>query len=547
MARRELKTSALKKQPPEVARPAKFSNKAPRQLNLLDSAFLQLDTVQTPMTGGFLHIYAPVPGEDAAKRYPRLIRHIERCVDKLPILRRAIVRAPLDIDYGWFADGVDVDLGYHVRHTALPVPGAAAQLNDAYARIMVQPMDLTRPLWEIHIVDGVNAIDGVPRGGFAMIVKFHHAGVDGRSAAEIIASLHRTDDKRSNAKPRPFKPVPLPPPPTLLGALLRSAERYTRFSTALGQAAAGRIPALGRNVGKLLSAKASVEQEAGRGGKKAMVVPRTLFNVPVSTDRIYTHLSLSLDQIKRIRERVDGATVNDVYLAVVGGALRSFLKDRAALPRQSLVAMVTMDVRGEEDKGKGGNQFAVARVPVGTNEPDAARRLTSIVAATARAKSSVKGKGKAAPGKPVKWTMIVPAPLLLLLGSANRLGLATRVAPFLNLGATNVPGPRQILYLDGARLIDFSGAPPFFHGIGLAVNATSYDNALRVSVSACRKEIPEPERMRKYLQDSFAELTKTQTKGPAKPTVKKAAPRAKAKMAKRPARINRTSSKMKKR
>jgi diacylglycerol O-acyltransferase / wax synthase len=498
-----------KKRVRSVARsPAKKVASLTRQLNVLDSTFLQLESAQTPMNGGFLHLYSAVSGDTVAARRARLLRHIQQRVNSVPILRRAIVRSPLDIDHGWFVDGVGADLGYHVRHTTLPKPGSSAQLDAAYARIMAEPMDMERPLWEIHLVDGVNTIDGLPKGGFAMIVKFHHAGVDGRSAAEIIAALHSTDQRRQNIKAGSYQPLSIPAPPTLLDAMLRNAERYTRFSTALGNQAVTRLPALRQSAGKMLLSSLGMTGKSPANNKRGLFVPRTIFNVPVSTDRVYTHLTIGFDQIKLIRQRVDGATVNDVFLTLVGGALRRYLTDLTELPDKSLVAGVTIDVRSNDDAGKGGNQFAFVRIPLGTDEPDAMRRLSAITAATTRAKSSVKGKGK--PGEkarpPVKWMMIVPAPLLFLIGGANRIGVAARMTPMLNLLATNVPGPRETLYLDGARLIDFSGAPPICHGLGLVVNATSYDGALRVSVSACRKEIPDPTFMRRCLEKSFSEL-----------------------------------------
>ncbi len=480
-------------------------HKTKRQLNAWDSAFLYMDTPSTPMYGGFLHIYAPVAGESAARRYQRLRWHIEHSLDASPVFRRKIVRSPLDLDHAWFVEGADVDLDYHVRHYALPEPGNDEQLNEVYARIAVQAMDSNRPLWEIHIIDGLNAVEGVPRNGFAMFIKFHHAAVDGRSAAEITAVLHRTNAERNRiTRLKPYKAMPAPPAPTFTKALIGTAERYALLSVVVGRKLADRIPTISNALTKRLLRDAVVSDKPIRD---KLSVPQTIFNIEINADRCYTHLSLDLDEIRRIRTHVPYSTVNDVYLAVIGGALRTYLREHAALPKKSLIVGVTVDVRDESDRGKGGNHVALIRLPLGTDEADAARRLIRICKNTAQAKAALKRNPEAkSKGQSVSWSRLIPAPLLWLLGGANRLRLTARVKPLVNLGATNVPGPREVLYLDGARMVDFNGAPPFFHGVAMVINTTSYDNALRVSVTACRSVMPDPERMRECLRESFADL-----------------------------------------
>ena len=233
-----------------------------RQLNALDSMFLYLDTARAPMTVGFLQIYSPEPKEDAVTRFQRLQKHVERCLDTSPVFRRALVRSPLDLDHAWFADDVDLDLSYHVRHYALPQPGTSDQLNDAYARICAQPMDLTRPLWEIHIIEGLDQVEGIPSGAFALVVKFHHAGFDGGAAADMVAALHRTDARRDNTRAPGRRAMPAPSTPTMQSTLQRSAMRYARFGTALGREIAARLPSLAKLVGKRLRqyTKADVRQ-----------------------------------------------------------------------------------------------------------------------------------------------------------------------------------------------------------------------------------------------------------------------------------------------
>lgn len=472
-----------------------------RQFNGMDSLFLYMDAAHAGMHGAFLQIYAPLAGEDAAQRYARLLKYFEGRLDAASLFRRAMRRSPLDLDHAWWVDGVDVDLHYHVRHTALPQPGNAAQLADAYARIYAQAMDMSRPLWEIHVIDGVNRVEGIPTGAFALVVKFHHAGADGISATEITSALHSTVPKREKFSSRSRRRENLPDPPALGETMRHSALLSARFGRALGNELVSRAPALARKLIKRALPGSAADRAPGRGRNSA---PRSLINVAVSTDRSYTWASLNLDEIKQIREQVTGATVNDVYLAVVGAALRKFLQSRDGLPRKSLIAAVPMSVRSEDERGQAGNQFTVMPVPLRTDEPDAARRLHRIVEAATAAKHSMRGGGGR---RSANWFKIIPAPLLLMAGTAMRLTRFTaRMAPLFNLIVTNVPGPRQTLYLDGAQLLEINGAPPVMDGLGLIIAASSYDNALRVAVGACRKVMPEPEQMRHYLLASFSEL-----------------------------------------
>ena len=487
------------------ARPVPPAQHERRRLNAWDAAFLYLDTPATPMCGGFLHVYAPVRGESPTKRARRLRWHIERCIDASPVFRRLVERAPLHLDHGWFVDGADVDLDYHLRHHVLPAPGSDLELNGLLAHLAAQPMDLGRPLWEIHIIEGLDAVEGAPKRSFALYLKVHHAGVDGRSAAEMTRVLHSVRPARNRIGRLP--PLPAAPAPkrhTFAEALLGGMRRFAQLNVKVAETILEHAPRVGGGLVQRML------RELRGGAPKptdTLVVPKCRFNTEVDTDRCYTHVSFPLATIGAIREQVEGCTVNDVYLAVVGGALRRYLQHHRELPSSSLVTIVTMDIRPEKERGKGGNFVMVLRVPLGTDEPDAVARLTSIARATQRAKSQVNRPTRGGQTqKSANWADVIPAALLWLVGSANRARIAARLPPIANVGTTNVPGPREVLYLDGARMIDFHGAPPTMHGTALVTNATSYDGALRVSVYGGRRVLPDPQRMRQYLQDSFDEL-----------------------------------------
>ena len=466
-----------------------------KPLSTIDSFCLYADSPHAGLHGAFLQIYAGKPGESTAARFKRLLKHIESRLDASPVFRRRIERMPLDVDRALWVDGGDVDLHYHVRHTALPKPGNEAQLADAYAHIYARQMDMTRPLWEIHVIDGLDHCERVPANSFALIVKFHHAGFDGVTAVDITSVLHSSDKsstKHAASLPSRKAKEKLP---EWSDRLLDGAQFYTRVGTALML----NLPSISAALVKQLLPRQP------KAGPKLPAAPHSLLNGLISNDRSFTYLGISLADIKQIRERVPESTVNDAYLAICGGALRLFLGDVRALPKASLIAACPVNIRAEHEKGAGGNKFGMMRVPLFTDEADPLKRLQRIAAFTSAAKATM--GGRSGTRKSMAWLDMLPAPLLALASAALRGGrIAGRISPIVNLIVTNVPGPRDPIYLDGYELVDMFGVPPVADGAGLIIGTTSYRSQLRIAVGACRTIMPDPEKMQGFLRESAAAL-----------------------------------------
>lgn len=471
-----------------------------RQLSATDSMLLYMDAPKAPLALGLLLIYAPVPDEDADARYGRLLQHFERCVNSLPGFRRATVRAPLDLDNAWFVDGVDLDLTHHVRRHTLPSPGSAVELGEAYAELFSHSMDLERPLWEIHVFDGVNAVDGLPKDSFAVIYKFHHSSFDGGTVHRLVEELHSTSPARDNSVPPPYQAIATPRPPSVAKAIRGGAARHARFAAAVGRLIASRVS--GR------SAKRGAEKSVEENVEPASSVPRTIFNnIDMATRRHFAYVSLDFDDIRKVRKAVPGMTVNDVYHAVVGGALRRYLTERDALPSESLVTLCTVSTRAEEDKEAAGNDATGMRLSLGTNEPDPLRRLQIIHDAAIAAKAKIKPTGEAHRSSGDDLTSVVPAALVAGAISLMRLvRLISWMPAKFNVITVNIPGPAQTLYLDGAELVDFAGAPPVMFGAGLMIKATSYNNALKVALHASVEAVPDINVLLTHMRASLTEL-----------------------------------------
>jgi len=477
-----------------------------RQFSGLDSAFLFMDSHHAPMHGAFLQTYAPVKGVGPKKRFERIVRLVESRIHTSPMLCRKVLRFPMNLDHPLWVEDENIDLEFHIRRVTLPKPGNFKQLCGMYAEINAQPLDLNRPLWEIHLIDGINAVAWAPKRSFALVVKFHHAGADGITATEITSALH--DDmpmhrrfgkpvRRKISSPEDSSPDGFS---GIAGGLYRTSAAYVNLTYQMAKF----LPDAGISLGKkvLGLAQASSGEKAE---KSSMVVPRSMFNGPISDARSYTNMQISLDAIKAMRAGCKGATFNDVYLTICGGALYRFMDHYGRSTPSSLIAACPVNVRLEAEAGKAGNQFSVMRIPLHSNEKDPLARLSAIVASTAESKKTEKSSGNLR--QIADLAKSLPGPLIAGLGSIlGSTHLMAKVQPLANMIITNVPGPRARLYLDGAELLDINGCPPIMNGLGIIMGASSYCDHMTITAWACKKMMPDAEVMHACMRAAFAEL-----------------------------------------
>jgi WS/DGAT/MGAT family acyltransferase len=332
----------------------------------------------------------------------------------------------------------------------------------------------------------------VPAGSFAVLTKIHHSAIDGVSGAEIAAAIH--DLAPDAAPPAPAEDWTPDPDPSLLELAVRTTANNlrnpVRFLRAMSRAAPGLARVL-RGDG--------YEEPEGSGP-----VPRTRFNGTVSSHRVVEGRIFSLQEIRDIRKRVPGATVNDVVLTVCSGALRRYLEHHGELPRESLVAMAPISVRSEQEEGAAGNRLSAMSVTLRTEEADPLARLRKVHRGTRASKATAEAIGAQTM---TDITQFVPGSLAGLAARLyTRLGLANRVRPFLNTVITNVPGPQIPLYFTGARMVALYGMGPVMDGMGLIHPVFSYDGRISISFTACRNQMPDPGFYAECLDASFDEL-----------------------------------------
>jgi diacylglycerol O-acyltransferase len=449
-----------------------------QQLTAQDASFLYTETPKAPMSGGGLAIYDPSTAPEKVT-FKSLMRHIEDRLHLAPPFRRRVVMVPFDADYPWWIEDENFDIEFHVRHIALPEPGDWRQLCIQCARLISRPLDLSRPLWELYIIDGLDRVKGYPPGCFGVLSKVHHAAVDGASGTEIGTA---TQDLSPDA------PTPAPPDVAWKGEREPSPAELLTWA---GWSAATQ-PWRFLETWTTSGMADRLRQAAAAQGTAAppAQVPRTRFNAVVSGHRVVDGVTFDLDAIRAMRAIAPGSTVNDVVLAIVGGALREYLLDKRELPDVSLTAMCPISLRSESDRTPG-NQVGAMFVPLHTDVSDARARLQAVHASTAAAKELQNAVGARTLTDLNKF---VPAATAALAGRmAATMSIANEnVPPPYNTVVTNVPGPQQPLYMAGARMVASYGFGMVHDNMGLMNVVSSYVGRLSVSLTADRDMMPDP-------------------------------------------------------
>ena len=461
-----------------------------RQLSAHDAGFLYSDTSHSNANVTLIQIYDQSTAPGGKVRFKSILAHIESRLAELPLFRSKLKRVPLDLDHPYWVDDADFDLEYHVRHIALPKPGDWRQFCIQASRIHARPLDLSRPLWEIYVVEGLDSLLELPAGSFALLTKVHHAAVDAEGGSRIAMLLHDTTAAVHPAPPaRPWFAQSAPGTISLLArSWLNSLTSPLQLRTPLARRLAHSVDAAHTFASDLLL--------------RPEPALTTRFNSVVSAHRVFDTRRFLVDEFEAIRRLVPGASINDAVLAVCGGALRRHLLAFGELPEASLSAItpVHMASSGPVDD----TALSWLRVDLGTETDDPVQRLRAIQERTTAFTQTYGGSDDAAPAGGAH----VAAATLALSGKMHgRLSLsAARKAPAASCTITNVAGPHVPLYLHGARMTYFSAIMPITDGMGLVFAVTSYDGRIIVSPTSCRELLPDPEGFTQQLRDSFQEL-----------------------------------------
>jgi diacylglycerol O-acyltransferase len=457
-----------------------------KALSPTDSAFLWMETRNQPMHVAGLNIYSPPKGAKADYVNNLLADWGKHLSATAPFNLRPVLKMGL---WYWEED-TEFELDYHLRHVALPHPGRIRELLAMVSRVHGNLMDRNRPLWEAYV------IEGLPGGRFATYIKMHHALIDGVSGAKLMAqslSLNASEQK----------------PPVWAQDLAKKlrVNRKTAAPGLLQQLA--NVARMGRDIVPGISSGLwDVVRSAQEDAASALPfqAPPSLFNAEISGSRRFASQTYSITRFKRIGEAA-GATVNDITLAVCAGALRRYLEAQKALPKKPLIAMVPVSLHGETDAG--GNQVSLLLANLATHIADPVKRLQRIVQSTTEAKNKLKTMPrlqKMAHG----IASISPMGASMVTGTAKK-------HPLFNVVISNVPGPRETLYLNGARLDEVYPVSIVTHYLALNITISGYGDNLGFGYIACRRTVPALQRMLDYTDAAITELEQAYQLGAPKP------------------------------
>lgn len=459
-----------------------------KQLSGLDSAFLHLDgSTQYGHIAGLSVFARPDGGHYDPRAAWR--NQLSGRIGRLDPLRRRLCRVPFDLDRPFWVDDPDFDLDFHVRYERLD-RGDDDDLNSLVAQLITTQLDLRRPLWESYVIDGLAG------DRFAILTKLHHATVDGAAGVELLTLM--LDDF---PEPPPDRAVhdgwrakPMPSDVKILAASARSMVRKPLKAAVLAAQLTRGVAALLRNP----VAQAAADQMLARlrglatrrpaevsGPRPRLRAPATPFNGPLTPRREFVFGSVSLDMVRELKARF-GVTVNDVVLAACAGGLRAWLGARGEIPDDPLVAVVPVASKAST-KDRWSNRVSIAVTSLPTNEPNRAKRVTMVHESMNEAKAWF----DAEPAEALTDFAEFPPPAVFALAmrAAARFGRARRMP--VNIVISNVPGPRESLYVAGARLLHYYPVSTIMEGTGLNITVHSYEGNLDFGLVACPDLVPD--------------------------------------------------------
>jgi diacylglycerol O-acyltransferase len=456
------------------------------RLNPLDAAWLFTESRATPNhVGGLLQFRLP---EAAPRDFMRQLMKEFRSHREFraPWNRRLKYAIGVNLLPVWIEDD-DIDLEYHVRHAALPWPGGERELGELVGRLQSTPLDLSRPPWECTIVEGLVG------NRFALFIKMHHSLIDGVSGMKLLQRNMAADPARSLKMP-PFWASGADE-----SARLKPAAATPSLASAVGAAVAAlrgqvqSVPQLVRAFGKMLMRIG----DSGEGMALPFDSPHSVLNGRVREKRRFATQQFAMERLRALAT-VAHCTINDLVLAVCGGALRRFLLERDSLPDKSLTAGIPVSVRPRDDHGTG-NAISFIVATLGTDISDPAERLEAIKRSVQYAKAHVQNLPREAM---MQYTMLLMAPTVITLLT----GIGGRTRPMFNITISNVPGPDKPLYFRGAELLAIYPASIVTHGQALNITCQSYAGSMNFGFTGCHSSVPSLQRLAVYAADALQEL-----------------------------------------
>ncbi len=453
------------------------------KISIVDNGFLMAETRETPLHVAALQIFKLPKGlkeTDKEAFFADTMATMGMLTATTPLFNQRLQATLFGLGApGWLPDD-DYDLEYHMRYSSLPRPGTREQLMTLVGRLHAQLLDRTRPLWEFHLIEGVENNE------FAIYFKIHHALIDGVGGMRLMQNMLSESPAANTVRP--------------LGE--EEAKKHKSKKPRSGKALANTFklattvaPEMGRELLGYARQRILPNPDAARQWYEA---PDSPINVPVSPARRFAVASFRLKEFKQV-SKASGVTINDIVITICGGALRRYMLDQGNLPETTLNAGVPVSVRA---KGKdAGNAFSMMMCDMGTHIEDPTERLKFVYEGTQRSKAHLSSLSRESI---TGLTILMGVPLM----GTQMLRIAEKAPLPYNVVVSNVPGSRSKLYLNGAEMIGFYALNLLYNMQSLAVTVTSYVDSLDFGLVACRKTLPELNKLAAYLTSEFDQLKK---------------------------------------
>jgi len=457
-----------------------------RALSGVDGLFLYLETRETPMHVASLHLF-DLPAGHVDDFHADIKRQMRRRLRIAPVLTRKLAPMPLQFANPVWIEDDRLDLDYHVQHVTLPSPGTRAQLEDWVGRLHSELLDRSRPLWRMAVIDGLQS------GQVAYYFQVHHAVLDGQAGVLLSQALF-------DATPGP-RAIPRgaghhaehPGLAELAAAALKhDAGQYIKLVRHLPDVVKTLVGLFGGASG----------QPPGQLGQNFSFGPKTPLNVPITGERGFAGLSVPLDTLKQLAAAHE-AKLNDIVLALCGGALRRYLERHGGIPKKPLIATMPISLR-DPGNTEYTTQATLTLVNLNTQIADPVKRLRAIRDAA----GAIKGLAQRARGViPTDFPSIgVPWALQGLAALYGRSGIVKAMPPLANVVISNIPGPQAPLYAAGARMTDYWPLSIVEHGVGLNITVMSYAGAMGFGFTTARCAVPDARELTAALLAALNEL-----------------------------------------
>jgi WS/DGAT/MGAT family acyltransferase len=457
----------------------------PERLSTLDASFLSLEKPNAHMHFAGLAIFDPSTGRDGCLDFDAVSNLVESRIHLVPRLRQKLAPVPFGVGRPVWVDDPEFDLGFHLRKATLSSPGGPHELADLVQRIHSRPLDRSKPLWETYVIDGLD-------GGYrAKLSRIHHSMVDGLAGMNLAGYFLDGTPEPKEIEPEEWRPDPPPSGPRLLrDAFVEGVSDPVRSVAGAARSILGSAPQALEGAQRFVAGAASL---AAKG-----IAANGPFNADVTTARRFAMANVDVSEAEDIKQSL-GGTMNDLVLTVVAEGLHRLFESRGEDSPPELRAMVPVSLRTESEMGELGNNLSVGLVDLPVGPMDLVARLHEIRSRTTDFKSSPATFALPSLVDLGKWVPWRVYELAARLFSRQR---------FFNLIVSNIPGPREPLYLNGAKLVAYYPVMPLAETVGLSIAVTSLAGVMGFGIAADWDAIGDVDAFTEALMASFADFRK---------------------------------------